>query len=99
MGIEMIEYKTMIYLIGGPPKCGKTTLAKKLSKKLRVPWVASDTLQVVVMDYVWKYVPEKFGELFPHSTMKGKTNDETYRVISPKEIAKNYMKQAKAMYA
>ncbi len=89
----------MIYLIGGPPKCGKTTLAKKLSKHLGIPWVASDTLQVVAMDYVWKYAPKMFDELYPHCAMKGETNDETYAFISPKQIAKNYIKQAKASYA
>lgn len=88
----------MIYLIGGPPKCGKTTLAKKLSKHLGIQWVASDTLQVVAMDYVWKYAPKKFDKLYPHNAMKGKTNDETYALISPKQIAKNYIKQAKASY-
>ena len=89
----------MIYLIGGPPKCGKTTLAKKLSKHLGIQWVASDTLQVVAMDYVWKYAPKKFDKLYPHNAMKGKTNDETYALIPPKQIAKNYIKQAKTSYA
>jgi 2-phosphoglycerate kinase len=28
----------MIYLIGGAPRCGKTTIAKQLSKKLRISW-------------------------------------------------------------
>lgn len=88
----------MIYLIGGPPKCGKTTLAKKLAKKLGIQWVASDTLEVVAMDYVWKYAPKKFGELYPHRTMKGKTNDETYALFSPKKIVNGYIKQAKATY-
>lgn len=89
----------MIYLIGGPPKCGKTTLAKKLAKKLGIQWVSSDTLEVVAMDYVWKYAAKKFEKLYPHSAMKGKTNDETYALASPNQIAKNYIKQAKATYA
>ncbi len=38
----------MIYLIGGPPRCGKTTLAKEMSKKLEIPWISSDALEVVV---------------------------------------------------
>jgi 2-phosphoglycerate kinase len=88
----------MIYLIGGPPKCGKTTLAKKLSKKLGIPWVASDTLQVVAMNYVWKYAPKKFDALYPHNAQKGKTTDETYSLNSPEQIAKNYINQAKATY-
>jgi 2-phosphoglycerate kinase len=89
----------MIYLIGGPPKCGKTTLAKKLAKQLGIRWISSDTLEVIAMDYVWKYAPEKFDELYPHSAIKGKTNDETYALSPPKQIAKNYRKQAKASYA
>ncbi|HLN19061.1 MAG TPA: hypothetical protein VK255_02735 [Patescibacteria group bacterium] len=89
----------MIYLIGGPPKCGKTTLAKKLSKKLSIPWVASDTLQVVAREYVSRYISrEKFSKLYPHNAQKGRTNDETYSLNSPKQIAKNYMIQAKASH-
>ncbi|MDO8657664.1 MAG: hypothetical protein Q7K55_02910 [Candidatus Levybacteria bacterium] len=89
----------MIYLIGGPPKCGKTTLAKKLSKKLSIQWVASDTLQVVVREYVSRYISKKgMDKLYPHNAMKGKTNDETYSLNTPKQIAKNYIDQAKASY-
>lgn len=88
----------MIYLIGGPPKCGKTTLAKKLSKKIGIQWIASDSLEVVAMAYVRKYAPKKFKELYPHSIMKGETNDETYSLVSPKQIAKNYIKQAKSTF-
>jgi 2-phosphoglycerate kinase len=89
----------MIYLIGGPPKCGKTTLAKKLAKKLSIQWVSSDTLQVVARKYVSKYASEKIKELYPHSSMKGKTNDETYTTLTPKGIAKNYIKQARSTYS
>jgi 2-phosphoglycerate kinase len=89
----------MIYLIGGPPKCGKTTLAKKLSQKLGIPWVASDTLQVVARGYVSKYVSQKeLDTLYPHNASRGKTNDETYSLNTPKQVATNYIKQAKASY-
>jgi 2-phosphoglycerate kinase len=89
----------MIYLIGGPPKCGKTTLAKKLSKHLGIQWVASDTLQVVAREYVSKYASkQEMDKLYPHNAQKGKTNDETYSLNTPKQIAKNYIQQAKANY-
>ena len=89
----------MIYLIGGPPKCGKTTLAKKLSKHLGIQWVASDTLQVVARKYVSKYASkQEMDKLYPHNAQKGKTNDETYSLKTPKQIAKNYIQQAKASY-
>ena len=66
----------MIYLIGGPPKCGKTTLTKKLSKELGIQWVASDTLQVVAREYVSKYASkEEIDKLYPHNAQKGKTNE------------------------
>lgn len=87
----------MIYLIGGPPKCGKTTLAKKLAKKLGIQWIASDTLQVVAREYVRKHISEtELNELYPHNAQKGETNDETYSLHSPKEIAENYIKQGEA---
>lgn len=88
----------MIYFIGGPPKCGKTTLAKHLSKKLGLPWVSSDTLEVIGRKYVQKFAKEKFTKLYPHSAVKGKNNDETYSQNTPKQIAKNYIKQSKATY-
>ncbi|HAU66469.1 MAG: hypothetical protein UT30_C0016G0005 [Candidatus Uhrbacteria bacterium GW2011_GWF2_39_13] len=89
----------MIYLIGGPPKCGKTTLAKLFAKRLGIQWVASDTLQVIARAYTSKYVSkEKLNKLYPHNASKGKTNDETYLFNTPKQIAKNYIQQAKASY-
>ncbi len=89
----------MIYLIGGPPKCGKTTLAKKLSRKLKIPWVAADTLQVVAQKYVKKYVSRnEFRRLYPSSVNKGKTTDETYSLRTPRQRARDYQQQAKASY-
>ena len=35
----------MIYLIGGPPRCGKTTVASKLSLDTGIPWVSTDTIE------------------------------------------------------
>ncbi len=88
----------MIYLIGGPPKCGKTTLAKQLAKKLSIPWVSSDTLEVVAKEYTKKYAPKNINDLYPHSLMNGETNDETYAAATPVEIAKKYMQQAESSY-
>ncbi|KKR09656.1 MAG: hypothetical protein UT37_C0014G0015, partial [Parcubacteria group bacterium GW2011_GWA2_39_18] len=85
----------MIYLIGGPPKCGKTTLAKKLAQVYQIPWISADTLQNIV----WAYTPkEKYSELFPHSYLRKESNDEFYSKHSPQEIIKNYIAQGKATY-
>ena len=88
----------MIYLIGGPPKCGKTTLAKALSNKLQIPWVSSDTLQVIARAYINKYAADKHASLFPHKESKGQNNDETYSNYTPEQITKNYITQGKTSY-
>ncbi|MBU0457858.1 hypothetical protein KKF03_00230 [Patescibacteria group bacterium] len=83
----------MIYLIGGPPKCGKTTLTKLLSKRLSVPWISADTLQNIVR----AYIPEnKHSEVFPHSAVRGVSNDIYYSQNSTDEIVSRYMKQGEA---
>ena len=88
----------MIYLIGGPPKCGKTTLAKALSNKLQIPWVSSDTLQVIARAYINKYAADKQAILFPHKASKGQNNDETYSNYTPEQITQNYIIQGKTSY-
>lgn len=84
-----------VYLIGGPPKCGKTTLAKALSKELSIPWISADTLQNIV----GAYVPEsEHAALFPHSCLRGDDNDEFYAAHSAKEIVDSYITQGKTTY-
>ena len=85
----------MIYLIGGPPKCGKTTLAKKLADKYRIPWISADTLQNIV----WAYTPKgKHSTLFPHSYLRGDSNDKFYSEYSPQQIIENYITQGATTY-
>ena len=69
----------MIYLIGGPPKCGKTTLAKTLSKSLGIPWVSTDTLQCVIKPYMNK---KTISKKFPTNYQRGNNNDEKYSKFS-----------------
>ncbi|MFA6503887.1 MAG: AAA family ATPase [Patescibacteria group bacterium] len=52
----------MIYLIGGPPRSGKTTLAKFASKKLGIPWISCDTLEVIAGAYMGK---QKWNKTHP----------------------------------
>lgn len=81
-----------IYLIGGPPKCGKTTLAKAMSKQLSIPWISADTLQNIV----WAYSPkEERPTLFPHSYLRGDSNDEFYDAHTTKQIVEGYIAQGK----
>ncbi|MDQ3245028.1 MAG: hypothetical protein M3P22_01625 [bacterium] len=85
----------MIYLIGGPPKCGKTTLAKILSRELSVPWISADTLQNIA----WSYLPkDEHLTCFPHRYIKGDSNDDTYSKNSAEEIIEGYIQQGKTSY-
>lgn len=85
-----------VYLIGGPPKCGKTTLAKTLSNKLSIPWISADTLQNIV----WAYTPKEQHEaLFPHSYLRGDSNDDFYSEHTTQKIIEGYIAQGKTTYA
>lgn len=84
----------MIYLIGGPPKCGKTTFAKQLSKSAGIPWVSTDTLQNAIKPYV---AEQEYAIKFPTSAMRFESNDEKYTTHSSGEIISAYRKQAKTL--
>jgi len=84
-----------VYLIWWPPKCGKTTLAKELSKKLMIPWISADTLQNIVYAYTPKKTHKK---IFPNSQLRGDNNDETYSRHHHKAIIKWYINQGKTSY-
>ncbi len=88
----------MIYLIGGAPRCGKTTIAKKLSKKLQIPWISADTIEGIVV----ANTPQKnIKKLFPKSIIRKKTkqsNDIMYSKYSAKEIKDSYEQQAKSSW-
>lgn len=88
----------MIYLIGGAPRCGKTTVAKRLSNKLRIPWISADTLESIVSEYI---PTKEFDRVFPKSRLRRLTkqsNDQMYRRFSAKEITNAYISQAHASW-
>ncbi|MEI8091749.1 MAG: AAA family ATPase [bacterium] len=64
-----------VYLIGGPPKCGKTTLAKILSKSTSIPRISADTLENIARTYIDKANHKK---AFPHGYVRGDSNDVFY---------------------
>lgn len=89
----------MIYLIGGPPRTGKTVLAKKLSKKTKIPWLSCDTLDAITQEST---PTNKWREKYPYSFLrrKGKMrgNDEFYRTYSSAKIISVLKKQARSVY-
>ena len=90
----------MIYLIGAPPRCGKTTLAKKMSKQTRIPWLSCDTLDSISQAYIPK---EKWREKYPYSFLrkkgKARNNDDFYSAYSPAKIMSLLKKQAQSVYS
>lgn len=89
----------MIYLIGAPPRCGKTTLAKKMSKQTKIPWLSCDTLDSITQAYTPK---EKWREKYPYSFLRKKSkasnNDDFYNTYSPAKIISVLKKQAQTVY-
>lgn len=84
----------MIYLIGGSPRCGKTTIAKKLSKS----WISADTIESIIRENTNK---KDLDKLFPKNVIKKKSkqsNDLMYNSYSEKEIVSVYVGQAKASW-
>jgi 2-phosphoglycerate kinase len=88
----------MFYLIGGPPRCGKTTLSKKLAKELKLPWLSADSVEGMVWASTNKF---DLKEKFPKGMMRKKTgnsNDLMYSTYTPAEIMKAYKEQAKTSW-
>ena len=88
----------MIYLIGGAPRCGKSNLAKKLSKYLNISFISADTIESIVKINTNK---EYLSEKFPKDKIRDKTknsNDIMYSEYSTSEIKNAYIKQAKVSW-
>jgi len=88
-----------LMLIGGVPRTGKTTLAKKIAADLGISWMSTDTLESIAHSYT----PEEQKDIkFPKSVMRRNTNrsnDEFYTTYSISEIIDAYEKQAETVNA
>ncbi len=74
----------MIYLIGGSPRWGKTTLAQKLSKELSIPYLSTDYFRLMMIPYFsW----EEKDVRFPFEKMENQSGIIwLYRDHSGKEL-------------
>jgi len=83
-----------LILIGGVPRTGKTTLAKKLASDLGISWISTDALESIAHSYT---PAEAVEERFPKSIMRRETNrnnDDFYATYSISEIVDSYCTQA-----
>ncbi|MFH0820235.1 MAG: AAA family ATPase [Candidatus Peregrinibacteria bacterium] len=87
----------MIYLVGGPPRCGKTMLAKVMSRHWGIPWISCDTLQVITGKYM---TSKQWRKTHPYSLLRNKlkTNDAFYAQLSPQKIVSVLRRQAKPTF-
>ena len=82
----------MMYLIGGPPRCGKTTVARALAPRLGCSWVPIDYLESVV----YHYLPERErAEALP--LLEG-GYDTIYATYAPDQIIEHYRRRARTMW-
>jgi 2-phosphoglycerate kinase len=84
----------MIYLIGGPPRCGKSTLARKLAALTGASWVPADYLTTIISGYISAAeLPVRLPRLG-----RFRDNDEKYARFSAAEIIQNYRIKAEASW-
>ncbi len=80
----------MIYLLGGPPRCGKTTIARRLAGAIGSPWLQTDYLESAFATYVpaGEYAPRVLdaGPGVPRE----RRNDAVYARYSAAEIIGYY---------
>lgn len=84
----------MIYLIGGPPRCGKTTVARRLAATTGCSWVQTDWLEQAFAASVppGEYAPVRLdpGPDVPRDSR----NDVVYAKYSVEEIIAYYQAMA-----
>ena len=75
----------MIYLIGGAPRCGKTTFSKRLAAKKRIPWISTDLIESIVAEYM---SPAERQKGFPLANVCTALPEESLRteIISAKTL-------------
>ena len=84
----------MIYLIGGTPRSGKTTLSKKLSEALNIQYISTDILRLCMVASLKN--PEKY-KYFPFEKMfdSAVTVDVFYRDVSAEKMLSADIEEAK----
>lgn len=88
----------MIYLIGGPPRCGKTTLAEAVAKKTSFPYFSLDHVTSVITPYISEQDYVTKLPLFV-ARREGLSVDVFYARYSTEEIVNFYLRQAETYWA
>jgi 2-phosphoglycerate kinase len=88
----------MIYVIGGPPRTGKTILAAALAQRTSCPYFSIDHIAQVIVPYI----PEQdYAVRLPLRVARQKThysNDWFYEQYSPEQSVNLYLRQAETYW-
>ncbi len=85
----------MIYLLGGPPRCGKTILARQLQQTLGCSLLPADYLGAAILPYL---PAEQRDTLYP-SVGRGLTNDERFRQFTTADFLAAFRTRARTAWA
>lgn len=92
------ESLKMLYLIGGPPRCGKTTLAEALAKRTSLPYFTLDHVTSVISPYIPE---EEYRTRLPLRVTReetGYSNDVFYAKYSAEQVVEIYLRQAETFW-
>ena len=86
----------MIYLIGGSPRCGKTILAKKISREKRIPFISTDAIRQIILHSTPR---SEIKKKFPQELLsKHKGKFFRFEVYPPIQLLKAQIKEAETMW-
>jgi len=88
----------MIYLIGGPPRVGKSTLARLLAKEKAIPWISADDIAAVITPYIPEH---EHRSKLPLRCVRQETNcsnDVLFTRYTTEQIVGFYRQQAETLW-